>query len=510
MSLLLNLPPLLQFILVFVVGATAGSAVNWAIHELCIYQRPVSPWSRRRSADPGSSWIERIPILGWFLSFHWEEKIGRRFWVRPLGVEILTGMLFVFLFRWELHLLRIVPAESQLPEAATRPIQAVVGWQCLVHWVLLSLMLVATFIDLDEQTIPDAITVPGTVFFLIIAAIFPRLLLPLGISPLETGEYQLESIVMTSPVSGMPDWAQPRILPGLIMAILGFIAWCLAFLPRLWFTRRGLKTAIRYFIARMVRWENTPNFITLAIVGSLGIAAVWQFGGEDRWSGLLSSITGMLVGGAIIWVIRLCGAMALKEEAMGFGDVTLMAMIGSYFGWQPCLLIVFAAAGLATIVSLARYVASRDRRIYFGPFLCMGAFIVLVFWGQIWPQIREVLRIRGLVPIAVVGMLPCFFLLLKFVHTARLALFGDGYLYEDEDEIASDGAAASNLSASPSNPAANNNSPAITDTPTTLPVETAKAPQKSPAAESDSGKNSEPEKSPTTEPTGEIGPGNPA
>ena len=42
--------------------------------------------------------------------------------------------------------------------------------QFAIHVVLLTLMAVATFIDIDEQTIPDAVTVPGTIIALLLAA----------------------------------------------------------------------------------------------------------------------------------------------------------------------------------------------------------------------------------------------------------------------------------------------------------------------------------------------------
>ena len=34
---------------------------------------------------------------------------------------------------------------------------------------------------------------------------------------------------------------------------------------------------------------------------------------------------------------------------MGFGDVTLMAMIGAFFGWQPVLIAFFARRLLAAL-----------------------------------------------------------------------------------------------------------------------------------------------------------------
>ena len=42
-----------------------------------------------------------------------------------------------------------------------------------------------------------------------------------------------------------------------------------------------------------------------------------------------------------MWAVRIIGTLTLRQEAMGFGDVTLMAMIGAFTGWQSTLLIFF-------------------------------------------------------------------------------------------------------------------------------------------------------------------------
>ena len=67
-------------------------------------------------------------------------------------------------------------------------------------------------------------------------------------------------------------------------------------------------------------------------------------------------------------------------EALGFGDVTLMAMIGVYVGWQPSVLIFFVAPCFAVVVFLARLAFRGDNAGAYGPFLCMAAATVIVYW----------------------------------------------------------------------------------------------------------------------------------
>ena len=69
---------------------------------------------------------------------------------------------------------------------------------------------------------------------------------------------------------------------------------------------------------------------------------------------------------------------------MGFGDVTLMAMIGAFLGWQAGLLVFFLAPFAGIVLGLLVVVLRRDSEIPYGPFLCLGAVAVLVFWASFW------------------------------------------------------------------------------------------------------------------------------
>ncbi len=86
----------------------------------------------------------------------------------------------------------------------------------------------------------------------------------------------------------------------------------------------------------------------------------------------------------MIWVVRIIGRVVLDQEAMGFGDVTLMSMIGAFQGWQTCLIVFFLAPFAALAVGLLRYFLLRDREIPFGPFLCLAALVSIIYWAAIW------------------------------------------------------------------------------------------------------------------------------
>ena len=71
------------------------------------------------------------------------------------------------------------------------------------------------------------------------------------------------------------------------------------------------------------------------------------------------------------------------REAMGLGDVKLMAMIGAFTGWAGALFSISAAAVLGSLVGIGTILISRQRssNIPFGPYLASAA-LFWVFWGK--------------------------------------------------------------------------------------------------------------------------------
>jgi leader peptidase (prepilin peptidase)/N-methyltransferase len=114
------------------------------------------------------------------------------------------------------------------------------------------------------------------------------------------------------------------------------------------------------------------------------------------WEGFLVGLIGLVAGAGLTQVVRLVGSAALRREAMGFGDVTLMAMIGSFLGWQAAVLTFFLAPFFGLGHALAKLISylgkrlsghkasSADREIPFGPYLSMAALALLVFWPWVW------------------------------------------------------------------------------------------------------------------------------
>ena len=71
-------------------------------------------------------------------------------------------------------------------------------------------------------------------------------------------------------------------------------------------------------------------------------------------------------------------------EAMGFGDVTLMAMIGAVIGWQGSILTFFLSPIAGLLIVMVVFVINRDPRTPYGPYLCVGTLLVVWFWDDVY------------------------------------------------------------------------------------------------------------------------------
>jgi len=136
-----------------------------------------------------------------------------------------------------------------------------------------------------------------------------------------------------------------------------------------------------------------------------------------QWGGFWVGMTGLIVGGGVPLFVRQTASLLLRREAMGFGDVTLMAMIGAFLGWQAAVLTFFLAPflGIAhALWKLTKYVgkvlsgkksSSADRELPFGPYLSMAAAALVFSWTWLWPLwARELFNTLRVVTLWLMGI----------------------------------------------------------------------------------------------------------
>jgi leader peptidase (prepilin peptidase)/N-methyltransferase len=153
-----------------------------------------------------------------------------------------------------------------------------------------------------------------------------------------------------------------RVHPGLVLAAACWLAACAVPLA---------------FIDAAVR--RLPDRLTIpAYAGTAGLlilaAAV-----SGHWPILLRAALGGLALAGFYLALLL-----ISPSAMGLGDVKLAASLGTmlaWFGWRTLIaggFAGFALAGLFGVALLLSGRATRKQHIPFGPFMILGAFLVLL------------------------------------------------------------------------------------------------------------------------------------
>jgi prepilin signal peptidase PulO-like enzyme (type II secretory pathway) len=362
------------------------------------------------------NWFDYLPLLGWFSFARFSPLIGRGFWLRPFCVELVCGLGLVFLYHWEVELqkLWVTPVAGMIPED-----QTVLLTRFALHAVFFSFLLLATLTDFDDFVIRDLITVPGTIFGLLAGTLLTWGMLPsteivaLPVSAnVDSGfiqitnysddgtalYYRTENVPLhaASPNPYQPEMMGRPNYGTLAVALLCWWGWCFASMDRVWRTSSGFRRAIALFLRRLRRSLSTWWYLLAALIGSLVIAVVWN--GERFWQGGYSALIGMAVGGGMIWAVRLAAAWSLKVEAMGFGDVTFMAMIGAFLGWQPCIFIFFLAPLAGVVIAIIRWLLGFGTHIYYGPFLALATVVTVLFWPQLWLWAEPFFEVSWIVP----------------------------------------------------------------------------------------------------------------
>lgn len=242
---------------VFAFGACLGSFLNVCIYRLPREQSVVRPRSRCPHCRRSIAWADNIPVLS-YLALGAKCRHCRKpiHWRYPL-IELLTGAVTVAIFE----------RFGMTPVA-------------LVYLAFVYGLIVASFIDLEFQIIPDEISLGGLALGVVASALLPQL-----------------------------------------------------------------------------------------------------HGTGSHLVGLGRSVTGLLVGGGLLYGTGLLGDLLFRKESMGGGDIKLLAMAGSILGWKLAVLTFFIAPVLALIPGLFVLLLRRSHVIPYGPFLSLG-LVLSLFAGE--------------------------------------------------------------------------------------------------------------------------------
>lgn len=136
---------------------------------------------------------------------------------------------------------------------------------------------------------------------------------------------------------------------------------------------------------------NSPHH---TLVSLTGLGAV---------DGLIGSVIGAVGGGGFVLVFAIIGALIFGQEALGMGDVKLMAMVGAFLGWKVAVVAFFIAPFFGLIYGIPLLLFKDEHHMPYGPFLSGGAVLTILLRGTLCGLLERYLHIFHQIIVLVFG-----------------------------------------------------------------------------------------------------------
>lgn len=370
----------------FAFGACVGSFLNVVVYRIPAGLSVVTPPSRCPTCGGRLTWRENLPVLGWLL------LRGRcRFCQQPISIqypiiESAIGLAFVALYLF----LFVTPNDSALG-AWVLPWWKAQGfswsWPLFVALlVLIAGLFAATVIDARHYIIPGEIT--WTITSVGLLAAVGQSFLPLsGRAKMLAPPFEL----VTPTTAAVAVGGAIGLAIATLLLRLGVIPLSYADFHEHVKEDDPLSS---YPFARRETWKELlflgPT-IAGAVVGGVVASMVVDHSQPQAYGavGLLTTaLFGFLIGGAILWVVRVLGTLAFGKEAMGLGDVHLLAAVGAVLGWKAAawtfVIALPVALSYTVLAILVRPILRLPvRELPLGPHLAVAAVLSLVLMPKL-------------------------------------------------------------------------------------------------------------------------------
>ena len=339
-------------IFAFVLGAVVGSFLN-----VCIYRLPrdLSVNKPKRSFCPHCRapipWSQNLPLFSWILLRGHCANCGARIPFRYFGVELLTGLLFLAVWR-------------------------VFSWDvAIAYWVFVSILIVATFVDLEHFIIPDQITIGGTVAGIAASFLVPGLML---------ADTRIAAVIRSA-----------------LGAALGYvILWLILEAGKIAFGKKR----VRLDGPTAFTWSRRGDDADFVVGSEQSLWSDYFAREKDRLllhcdeakidhrvfgeAKLEFYYNRVLVGNdeivldSVDQISGIVRELEIPREAMGRGDLKFLAAIGAFLGWRAVLFSIFAGSLVGSFVGLATLLVGKrvwSAKLPFGPYLALGAMTWMFF-----------------------------------------------------------------------------------------------------------------------------------
>ena len=260
-------------LLTFFFGACIGSFLNVCIYRIPREESIVHPRSHCPACNQLIAWYDNLPVLSYFRLRGRCRHCGVRISPRYALVEMLTAVLFLAV--WNQY-----------------------GWdpRTPVYLVMVSGLLLGTFVDLEHYIIPDRVSLGGMVTGVMFSALVPALHQQTGVGPAVADSLiglaagagslflvgELGRMMLKKDAMGMGD---VKLLGG----IGAYLGWTGVLFTVLVSSLIGSVVGLTLILSGKREWQGRLPYGPFLAVGALA----WIFGGRELWAAYVEWITGV-------------------------------------------------------------------------------------------------------------------------------------------------------------------------------------------------------------------------
>ncbi len=354
-----------------VLGALIGSFTNVLIYRMPRGQSIAFPPSRCPNCDHRLGVLDLVPVLSW-LSLggkcrYCRNPINPRY---PI-IETISALAYAAIaYRFPLEISPIAT---------------------IALWLLFTMLLAGAAIDIETFTLPDPLTLGAVALGIVAAALGAT---GPGLPNLKGAtEGALIGAGILALIRGLGNWVLRRFRePQFPVYPIDDMHIHLATLAGFWFGPIvGVVVALVSVGINLISKKiiPIPDVVTLGgfFLGTIFLAAtnIGQLG-PNLLNAIMAAGAVALMGG-LYWAMTQSDEVATEAnkdneenfdpQAMGFGDVKLLAAVGAFFGWQGAIFALVISVFVGAIVGVVGRLLGGDNKIPFGPYIVVGALAAL-------------------------------------------------------------------------------------------------------------------------------------
>jgi leader peptidase (prepilin peptidase) / N-methyltransferase len=364
---------------VFAFGAVIGSFLNVCVHRMPLGQSIVTPPSHCPHCNQRIRWADNIPLISYLALGRKCRNCGAKISPRYFVVELLTATLFLLVW------LKL----TQWDNPPVHQLDFLVG---PIYWLLIAGLIAATFIDFEHYIIPNEITLGGVIVGFVLS---------LAVPPLQRTDSHGLAVL--------------RSLGGILTG--GLVLFAIAEFGKLMFGRfrvplpPGTNIIITDGKLKLPDEEISLADLLFRASDKIRFKATHLKLGDKEFHDAATVVRedSITINGEIHPLTKTdvieatINEIILPREAMGLGDVKLLAGIGAFLGWQATVFSIFLSAAVGSLVSVPLILLGKKEfssKIPYGPYIALGAVVwifaqapLLGIIATYQDNLREVVRI---------------------------------------------------------------------------------------------------------------------